>query len=524
MAESPFARIPKQARAAAAPGRGHRPSLLLHLSSRTVLPKATAPPASHPSVRMPTNGPGSRHGPVHPALSQDKTSETARAPAHPPFETFLGVSPCLLFASASKSMAAATTTTVLATHDLLLLLLLLVAISFAGAAPLDPEQLVALRALGLRPHRLDPCDDAAGAVGVVAASCDAGVPFRRVTSLVMANCSATTSVSAGALEALAPSLRALSFSDCPAAPPRLLPPEQLAAGLRAFSCVASLHRLSAVWLSHLENLTELTVADTPLATGSPSELAVVVSHMGHLTSLTLSNANLSGFLPHHLHCPNLTHLDLSGNRITGAIPDTLTLLSAITHLNLSSNDLNGNIPTSIGDLISLTTIDLSNNSISGRIPDTVSTLPELEVLNLGSNRLNGSIPQFLSEMRGLKELNLEGNDFDGMVPFTAKFVSRLRVFRAAGNPKLCYNRSVLSAEIAIGVAPCDKYGFPVMAPPATARSERSADYDDGAKDGDADEGADARGGPSAAVLGVAIGLSCLAFAVILLVCLCKVCR
>ncbi|BAS74358.1 Os01g0750400 [Oryza sativa Japonica Group] len=248
--------------------------------------------------------------------------------------------------------------------------------------------------------------------------------------------------------------------------------------------------------------------------------------MGHLTSLTLSNANLSGFLPHHWHCPNLTHLDLSGNRITGAIPDTLTLLSAITHLNLSSNDLNGNIPTSIGDLISLTTIDLSNNSISGRIPDTVSTLPELEVLNLGSNRLNGSIPQFLSEMRGLKELNLEGNDFDGMVPFTAKFVSRLRVFRAAGNPKLCYNRSVLSAEIAIGVAPCDKYGFPVMAPPATAtaRSERSADYDDGAKDGDADEGADARGGPSAAVLGVAIGLSCLAFAVILLVCLCKVCR
>uniref|UniRef100_A0A0E0JNQ7 Leucine-rich repeat-containing N-terminal plant-type domain-containing protein n=1 Tax=Oryza punctata TaxID=4537 RepID=A0A0E0JNQ7_ORYPU len=333
----------------------------------------------------------------------------------------------------------ATTTTVLATHALLLLLL--VAISFAGAAPLDPEQLLALRALGLRPHRLDPCDDAAGAVGVVTASCDAGVPFRRVTSLVMANCSATTSVSAGALEALAPSLRALSFSNCPAAPPRLLPPEQLAAGLRAFSCVASLHRLSTV---------------------------------------------------------------------------------AITHLNLSSNDLNGNIPTSIGDLISLTTIDLSNNSISGRIPDTISTLPELEVLNLGSNRLNGSIPQFLSEMRGLKELNLEGNDFDGMVPFTANFVTRLRVFRAAGNPKLCYNRSVLSAEIAVGVAPCDKYGFPLMAPPATARSERSADYDDGAKDGDADEAADARGGPSAAVLGVAIGLSCLAFAVILLVCLCKV--
>ncbi|XP_066314995.1 receptor-like protein 51 [Miscanthus floridulus] len=405
-----------------------------------------------------------------------------------------------------------------------LLLPLLVVAAIAGAAPLDPQQLLALRALGLGAHpRADPCG-AGAVVGAVNASCDAGAPFRRVTSLALTNCSDTTSVSAAALEALAPSLRALAFSDCPAAPPRALPPEQLASGLQAFSCTASLHRLSAVWLSHLTNLTELTVADTPLATGSPTELAVVVSHMEHLTRLTISNANLSGFLPHHWHCPNLTHLDLSGNRITGAIPDTLTLLAGITHINLSSNVLNGPIPTSIGDLISLTTLDLSNNTLSGGIPDTLSTLPELEVLNLGSNRLNGSIPLFLAEMRGLRELNLENNDFDGMVPFTAKFLSRLRVFRAAGNGKLCYNRSVLSAEIAVGVAPCDKYGFPVLPPPATARSERSADYDDGGGDGEAETGADTRGGPSATVLGVAIGLSCLAFLVILLVCICKVCR
>jgi hypothetical protein len=405
-----------------------------------------------------------------------------------------------------------------------LLLPIVVVAAIACAAPLDPQQLLALRALGLGAHpRADPCG-AAAVVAAVNASCDAGEPFRRVTSLALTNCSDTTSVSAAALEALAPSLRALAFSDCPAAPPRALPPEQLASGLRAFSCTASLHRLSAVWLSHLTNLTELAVADTPLATGSPTELAVVVSHMEHLTRLTVSNANLSGFLPHHWHCPNLTHLDLSGNRITGAIPDTLTLLAGITHINLSSNALDGPIPTSIGDLISLTALDLSNNRLSGGIPDTLSTLPELEVLDLGSNRLNGSIPPFLAEMHGLRELNLENNDFDGMVPFTAKFLSRLRVFRAAGNGKLCYNRSVLPAELAMSVAPCDKYGFPVLPPPATARSERSADYDDGGGDGEADGGADTRGGPSATVLGVAIGLSCLAFLIILLVCICKVCR
>lgn len=414
-----------------------------------------------------------------------------------------------------------------AASRILLLLVGLVATTVpfvVGLAGLDPQQLVALRSLGLAPHRAgDPCD----ADGALAASCDAGVPFRRVTSLALTNCSDTTSVSAAALEALARSLRTLAFLDCPAAPPRLLPPEQLAAGLWYFSCTASLRRLSAVWLSRLANLTELTVADTPLATGSPSELAVVISHMDHLTRLTLSNANLSGFLPHHWHCPNLTRLDLSRNRIAGSIPDTITLLAGITHLNLSSNALTGHIPAHIGDLISLTAVDLSNNSLSGGIPETVSTLPELEVLNLGSNRLNGTIPPFLSQMMGLKELNLENNDFDGMLPFSARFLSRLTVFRAAGNGKLCYNKSVLAGEVAVGVAPCDKYGFPVTSPPAaTAQSEKStADSDDGSGDGDADGGADARGGgPSAVVLGLGIGLSCLAFVVILLVCLCKVCR
>uniref|UniRef100_A0ACD5VZC0 Uncharacterized protein n=1 Tax=Avena sativa TaxID=4498 RepID=A0ACD5VZC0_AVESA len=417
------------------------------------------------------------------------------------------------------------TTTTLAASRLLLFVRLVVAVPFAvglaGGSQLDPQQLLALRALGLAAHPSgEPCE----AGGAVAASCDAGVPFRRVTSLALTNCSDTTSVSAAALEALAPSLRTLAFLDCPAAPPRLLPPEQLAAGLWYFSCTASLRRLSTVWLSRLANLTDLTVTDTPLATGSPSELAVVISHMDHLTRLTLSNANLSGFLPHHWHCPNLTRLDLSRNRIAGSIPDTITLLAGITHLNLSSNALTGHIPAYIGDLISLTAVDLSNNSLSGGIPETVSTLPELEVLNLGSNRLNGSIPPFLSEMMGLKELNLENNDFDGMLPFSARFLSRLRVFRAAGNSKLCYNRSVLAEEVAVGVAPCDKYGFPVTAPPAaTAQSEKgTADHDD---DGDADGGDDARGGrPSAVVLGLGIGLSCLAFVVILLVCLCKVCR
>ncbi|CAD6236765.1 unnamed protein product [Miscanthus lutarioriparius] len=362
------------------------------------------------------------------------------------------------------------------------LLPLLITTAIVGAAPLDPQQLLTLRALGLGAHpRADPC----GAGATVGA-------------------------------ALAPSLRALAFSDCPATPPRALPLEQLASGLQAFSCTASLHSLSAVWLSHLTNLPELTVADTPLATGSPTELAVVVSHMERLTRLTISNANLSGFLPHHWHCPNLTHLDLSGNRITGAIPDTLTLLAGITHINLSSNVLNGPIPTSIGDLISLTALDLSNNTISGGIPDTLSTLPELEVPNLGSNRLNGSILLFLAEMRGLR----------GSTWRTTTSTAWCR-----SPPSSCPGCACSGPP---GTASCATTGRgrgavrQVRVPGAAAPCHGAV----GAKRGLRRRRWGQRGGRRRRHEGwtqrdgarVAIGLSCLAFLVILLVCICKVCR
>ncbi|KAI4977925.1 hypothetical protein ZWY2020_014479 [Hordeum vulgare] len=47
--------------------------------------------------------------------------------------------------------------------------------------------------------------------------------------------------------------------------------------------------------------------------------------------------------------------------------------------------------------------------------------------------------------------------------------------------------SVLSAEVAMEVAPCDKYGFLITAPPMTTQTDKSMmDYDDGSSDDDAE--------------------------------------
>uniref|UniRef100_A0A2N9HVZ3 Uncharacterized protein n=1 Tax=Fagus sylvatica TaxID=28930 RepID=A0A2N9HVZ3_FAGSY len=88
----------------------------------------------------------------------------------------------------------------------------------------------------------------------------------------------------------------------------------------------------------------------------------------------------------------VTIIDLSGNNLTGGIPDELTSLRGLGTLNLSMNHLTGNIPKNIGNLRWLETLDLSKNSLFGPIPESMSSLTSLAHLNLSFNNLSGRIP------------------------------------------------------------------------------------------------------------------------------------
>ena len=85
-------------------------------------------------------------------------------------------------------------------------------------------------------------------------------------------------------------------------------------------------------------------------------------------------------------------IDLSGNNLTGIIPDEITSLEGLGTLNLSMNHLTRKIPDNIGNLRWLETLDLSNNNIFGLIPESMSSLTSLAHLNLSFNNLAGRIP------------------------------------------------------------------------------------------------------------------------------------
>lgn len=89
----------------------------------------------------------------------------------------------------------------------------------------------------------------------------------------------------------------------------------------------------------------------------------------------------------------LTSIDLSRNKLSGPLPQTLTKLAGLLVLDLSHNHLTGDIPEDISAMRNLISLDLSNNGFSGVIPSTMTGMSFLSHLNLSNNNFSGKIPK-----------------------------------------------------------------------------------------------------------------------------------
>ena len=78
----------------------------------------------------------------------------------------------------------------------------------------------------------------------------------------------------------------------------------------------------------------------------------------------------------------------------------------VTAIDLSGNKLVGALPARIGNLMHLEKLDLSGNELAGSIPPELRNLANLSTLYLGGNRLTGCVPASLRE--------IENNDLDSL--------------------------------------------------------------------------------------------------------------
>ncbi len=101
-------------------------------------------------------------------------------------------------------------------------------------------------------------------------------------------------------------------------------------------------------------------------------------------------------------------LDLSNQRMT-KFPMYVLDLAELQELNLSYNKLEGAIPAEIRHLANLKKLDLSHNRMTG-LPAELGQLSELEELDVSYNQLTG-LPYELGNLKNLKRFVLTGNSF-----------------------------------------------------------------------------------------------------------------
>ncbi len=101
-------------------------------------------------------------------------------------------------------------------------------------------------------------------------------------------------------------------------------------------------------------------------------------------------------------------IDLSGKNLE-KLPSYVLARTDLEELNISNNKLTGALPSEIGKLKNLKILNASNNLMTG-VPAEIGHLPDLEVLDLSNNELTG-LPYELANLKKLKILNLSGNDY-----------------------------------------------------------------------------------------------------------------
>ncbi|XP_009600411.1 leucine-rich repeat receptor-like serine/threonine-protein kinase BAM3 [Nicotiana tomentosiformis] len=156
-----------------------------------------------------------------------------------------------------------------------------------------------------------------------------------------------------------------------------------------------------------------------------------------LEGLNLSNNRLSGALPSAIgKFSGLKNLLLSGNRFSGDIPSDISRLKSISKLDLSRNNFSGRIPPEIGNCLSLTYLDLSQNQLSGPIPVQIAQIHILTYINISWNHFNDSLPEEIGSMKSLTSADFSHNNLTGSIPETGQYLF-FNSTSFIGNPYLC---------------------------------------------------------------------------------------
>ncbi|XP_043814031.1 receptor-like protein EIX1 [Manihot esculenta] len=176
-------------------------------------------------------------------------------------------------------------------------------------------------------------------------------------------------------------------------------------------------------IGNLTSLTHLALPGNSIEGNIPNSIFKLCS----LEYLDLSYNNLTGSLPEHLEgtkyylyespLPHLQNLVLTRTRLVGILPNWLGQLQNLVQLNLDSNFFHGSVPAAFGTLrhlaiSNLSILDVSSNRLTGTLPDSLGKLSELSFLDVSSNCLTGIVSEsHFAKLTKIKVLSFSWNSF-----------------------------------------------------------------------------------------------------------------
>ncbi|XP_022867066.1 leucine-rich repeat receptor-like protein kinase TDR [Olea europaea var. sylvestris] len=111
-----------------------------------------------------------------------------------------------------------------------------------------------------------------------------------------------------------------------------------------------------------------------------------------LENFSVVSCSISGNIPPFQHCKSLSVIELSTNKFSGIVPESISNCKELVSIDLANNNLAGPIPLEMAKLPAIGIIDMSRNSFSGPIPAEFGNSSTLKLLNVSYNDIWGLIP------------------------------------------------------------------------------------------------------------------------------------
>ncbi|KAF9621304.1 hypothetical protein IFM89_019390 [Coptis chinensis] len=161
--------------------------------------------------------------------------------------------------------------------------------------------------------------------------------------------------------------------------------------------------------ANLKNLKDFLIGGS----GITGRIPGFIGEWTGLERLDMQGTNMEGPIPSNISLlRNLKELRISDLNVSSMNFPDLQELTKLEELVLRSCSITGPIPRYIGEKMpKIKTLDLSFNRLTGDIPETLARLTNLQFMFLTNNTLTGQISQWLSETRF--NFDISYNNFNG---------------------------------------------------------------------------------------------------------------